>query len=88
MREGFRWVSGSKILASNPAAQVEARRALWSGKITVYSSDDGVMEVLEERVNKLPTPFELEWHRLSGKPWDWKLVRVSNSAFKIPADLY
>jgi hypothetical protein len=88
MRQGFRWVPGSRILASNPAAQVEARRALWSGKITVYSSDDGVMEVLEERVNKLPTPFELEWHRLSGKPWDWKLVRVSNSAFKIPADLY
>jgi hypothetical protein len=88
MRQGFRWVPGSRILASNPAAQVEARRALWSGKITVYSSDDGVMEVLDERVNKLPTPFELEWHRLSGKPWDWKLVRVSNSAFKIPAEGY
>ena len=88
MREGFRWVRGSRILASNPAAQVEMRRAIWVGKITVYSSDDGVMEMLDERVNKLPTPFELEWHRLSGKPWDWKLVRVSNSAFEIPADLY
>ena len=88
MREGFRWVPGSRILASNPAVQVEVRRALWSGKIIVYSSDDGVMEVLDERVNKLPTPFELEWHRLSGKPWDWKLVRVSNSAFKIPAEGY
>jgi hypothetical protein len=47
-----------------------------------------VMEVLDQRVNKLPTPFELEWHRLSGKPWDWKLVRVSNSGFEIPADMY
>jgi hypothetical protein len=44
--------------------------------------------VLDERLNKLPTPFELEWHHLSGKPWDWKLVRVSNSAFEIPADIY
>ena len=88
MREGFRWVRGSKIIGPNPALQVEARRAVWSGKITVYSSDDGVMEVLDERVNKLPTPFELEWHRLSGKPWDWKLVRVSNSGFEIPADVY
>lgn len=88
MREGFRWLPGSRILASNPAVQVEMPRALWSGKITVYSSDDGVMEVLDKRVNKLPTPFELEWHRLSGKPWDWKLVRVSNSAFEIPAEGY
>jgi hypothetical protein len=88
MREGFRWVRGSRILAPNPAVQVETRRAIWAGKITVYSSDDGVMEVLDERVNKLPAPFELEWHRLSGKPWDWKLVRVSNSSFEIPADVY
>lgn len=88
MREGFRWVPGSRILASNPAVQVEMRRAIWAGKITVYSSEDGVMEVLNERVNNLPAPFELEWHRLSGKPWDWKLVRVSNSAFEIPAEGY
>ena len=54
----------------------------------LYSSDNDVMELLDERVNSLPAPFELEWHRLSGKPWDWKLVRVSNSAFEIPADLY
>jgi hypothetical protein len=88
MREGFRWVRGSKIIAPNPLVQIETRRALWIGKITLYSSDDGVMEVLDERVNSLTAPFELEWHRLSGKPWDWKLVRVSNSAFEIPADIY
>ena len=88
MREGFRWVRGSRILAPNPVVQVERWRAVWFGKITVYSSDDGVMELLDERVNKLPTPFELEWHRLSGKPWDWKLVRVSNSTFELPADVY
>jgi hypothetical protein len=44
------------------------------------------MEVLD--VNKLPSPFELEWRRLSGKPWDWKLVGVSNPACQIPAHAY
>ena len=88
MREGLRWVPGSKITPSDPAVQVQARRAIWNAKVTVYSSDEGVMEVLDQRVNKLPTPFELEWHRVSGKPWDWKLVRVSNSAFEIPAEMY
>jgi len=88
MRDGFRWMRGSRIIASNPTVQVETRRAVWTGKIMVYSTDDAVMELLDQRVNKLPTPFELEWHRLSGKPWDWKLVRVSNSGFEIPADIY
>ncbi len=88
MREGFRWVPGSRILAPNPAVQIETQRATWIGKITVYSSDDGVMELLDERVNKLPASFELEWHHVSGKPWDWKLVRVSNASFELPADVY
>ena len=88
MREGFRWVRGARIIASKTIVNVETRRAVWAGKITVYSSDDSVMELLDDRVNKLPTPFELEWHHLSGKPWDWKLVRVSNSEFEIPAAVY
>ncbi|PYL51266.1 MAG: hypothetical protein DMF33_10995, partial [Verrucomicrobia bacterium] len=66
MREGFRWVRGSRIIASNPNVQMEAGRGVWIGRITVYSSDDGVMELLDERVNKLPTPFKLEWIQLSG----------------------
>jgi hypothetical protein len=87
MRKAFRWVRGSRITAANPSVQAGTPRAIWIGKIVVYSSDDGVMEVLDERVNKLPTPFEFEWRRISGKPWDWKLVRVSNPAFQIPVDV-
>jgi hypothetical protein len=88
MQEGFRWLRGSRIIPSNVTVKTEGQRAVWTGKIMVYSTDDSVMEVLDERLNKLPTPFELEWHRLSGKPWDWKLVRVSNSGFEIPAHVY
>jgi hypothetical protein len=88
MREGFRYVRGARIVVSNPRVEVEERRAVWTSRITVFSSDDDVMELLAQRVNSLPTPFELEWHRLSGKPWDWKLVRVSNPAFELPADIY
>lgn len=88
LREGLRYVRGQRITVSNPNVQVESPRAVWRGKITLYSSDDDVMEVLDQRVNSLPSPFELEWHHLSGKPWDWKLARVSNPAFEIPADVY
>ncbi|MGE5215095.1 MAG: hypothetical protein ACM3NN_15560 [Nitrospirota bacterium] len=88
LREGFGWVRGSTITAPAGSVQVQTPRATWSGKINIYSSDDGVMQLLDERVNRLPAPFELEWHHVSGKPWDWKLVRVSNPAFQIPADVY
>ena len=88
LREGFRYVRSPRIIASNPSVQVETQRAVWSGKITLYSSDGDVMEVLDQRVNSLQSPFELEWHHLSGKPWDWKLARVSNPAFELPADAY
>jgi len=88
MREGFRWVRGSSISAPDAVVRVETLRAIWIGKINVYSSDDGVLQLLDERVNSLPAPFELEWRHLSRKPWDWKLVRVSNPAFQIPADVY
>ena len=72
---------------ADAAVRVQASRAMWVGKINVYSSDDGVMQALDERVNRLPAPFELEWHHVSGNPWDWRLVRVSNPAFQIPADV-
>jgi hypothetical protein len=61
MREGFRLVRGSRITAPDTAVRVETPRAIWIGKINVYSSDDGVMQSLDERVNRLPAPFELEW---------------------------
>jgi hypothetical protein len=42
--------------------------------------------VVKERVNSLTTPFELQWRHISRKPWDWKLVRVSNPELDIPAE--
>jgi len=88
LREGLRYVCSPRITASNPSVQVEARRAVWVSKIMLSSGDEEVKTLLDERINSLPTPFTLEWHRISRKPWDWKLARVSNPAFEIPADTY
>jgi len=88
MREGFRYVRGVHVSAFNVTVRVEGRRAEWTGRIWIDGPQSEVMELLKESVNSLPTPFELDWRRLSRKPWDWKLVRVSNSALEIPADAY
>ena len=42
------------------------------------------MMLVKERVSSLTTPFDLEWRRMSAKPWDWKLVRVSNAELALP----
>lgn len=87
MRQGFRYVRGVRINASNPTLRIENRRVIWSGKIMIDGDRSEMMELLKERVNSLATPFELEWRQVSAKPWDWKLVRVSNPALEIPADI-
>ena len=86
MREGFRYVRGNRVSAFSVTVRVERRRAEWKGRIWIDGAESEIMESLKRRVNSLATPFELEWHHDSAKPWDWKLVRVSNSALEIPAD--
>jgi hypothetical protein len=88
MHEAFQYVRGIRISAFKVTVRIEHRRADWAGRIWIDGAQNEVMESLKEHVNSLPTPFELEWRRFSGKPWDWKLIRVSNSALEIPADVY
>ena len=46
MQEGFRYVRGPRIIASNPSVKVETRRAVWTSKIMAYSADNDVMDLL------------------------------------------
>jgi hypothetical protein len=57
----------------------------WRGKVLIESDDAELLATLKDRVNSLTAPFELRWRHLSGKPWDWKLIRVANSELEIPA---
>ncbi len=60
----------------------------WSAKVTLEADPNEVSTFLQERVNTLGEPFALQWRRVSWKPWDWKLVRVTNPALEIPDHLY
>src|SRR5262249_23754798 len=86
MHEGFQYVRSVKMSSFSVSVQVHQRHAEWSGRIWIDGDQSEVMELLKEKVNSLPTPFELEWRRLSRKPWDWKLVRVRNSALELPLE--
>ncbi len=84
-REFFRYLRGFRVNFSTATVNVDHRRATWIAKITIEGAEGEVMAEVKERVNSLATPFELEWRRVSAKPWDWKLVRVSNPDLEIPA---
>ena len=86
MREVFRYLRGPKIQAGDVTAAAEGPRGYWTAKIKIDGEPNEVMDAVKEQVNPLSTPFELEWRRLSAKPWDWKLVRVSNPNLQLPAD--
>jgi len=74
----------ARIEASGAHVRIKERQGYWQAKITVSGGASELASVIEERVNSLPAPFELEWRRRSSKPWDWKLVCVRNPSLEIP----
>jgi hypothetical protein len=81
----FSYLPGIHIVPHDPIIQTEGGKATWQAKIVIEGSDNELARLVKERVNALTTPFTLEFRRVSGKPWDWKLVRVSNPGLTIPA---
>jgi hypothetical protein len=57
----------------------------WRARAQVEADDNEVSAWIKARVNKLDQPFTLKWRKQSWKPWDWKLVHVSNPALELPA---
>lgn len=66
------------------ASEVSTQNGHWQARITVHGNANELMSEVQSRVNTLATPFDLEWRRASGKPWDYELVRVTNSGLTIP----
>jgi hypothetical protein len=84
MQQVFRYLRGVTIHAADPTVSVDQRRGIWRARIVIGGGDaDEATAMVKERINSLSTPFELTWRRMSGKPWDWKLVYVSNPELEI-----
>jgi hypothetical protein len=85
MRRVFGYLRGVRITIVDSTINLAGVRAVWRSRITIDGDNSEAMAFVKERVNSMATPFELEWQRASGKPWDWKLVGVSNPSLEIPA---
>lgn len=83
IRRVFGVLPNPRVEAGDAQVRTENRQGYWQAKITVKGSASEFTALIEERVNSLPAPFELEWRRRSSKPWDWTLVCVRNEALEI-----
>jgi hypothetical protein len=84
-REVLRYLRGLSITASEPTVRIDHLRGYWTARINIEAAPGEFTAMVKEQVNSLSSPFELEWRRVSKKPWDWKLVRVSNPSLHLPA---
>ena len=86
--EVFQIIRDLRINMSPVAIRVDDRTAYSTGRINISAEEGEISGMIKERVNSLKEPFTLEWRRGSAKPWDWKLVRVSNPELEIPEHHY
>ena len=82
LREAFRMLPNARIEASLPLIRTSEGRGHWTANIKIKSAGN-FSDYVENRVNSIEEPFELEWQR-GDWPWNWTLVTVRNSAFEIP----
>ncbi len=75
----------TQIDSSDVSCRIDNGVGFWRGRISIHSDAKDLIAMMNERANSVTTPFELQWRHVSGKPWDWKLVRVSNPELEIPA---
>lgn len=87
LREVFRSAPNIRILAIGPTVKIDHDKATWRARIKFEGDGEEVVMVLKDHVNSLSAPFKLDWRRVSAKPWDWKLVRVTNKELQIPEGL-
>jgi len=85
MREVMRYIRAVRIVAQEPAVDIDNGHAIWTAKVTIEGEAGEAIALVQDRINSLTAPFELEWRRISRKPWDWKLVRVSNPELQLPS---
>ncbi|HEV2842265.1 MAG TPA: hypothetical protein VGW39_13150 [Chthoniobacterales bacterium] len=83
IRRVFGVLPKARIETSGASVRTENRQGYWRARITIKGGAGEFAPLIEERVNSLSAPFELEWRRQSSKPWDWKLVCVRNEALEI-----
>jgi hypothetical protein len=85
LRQVLHYARNLRINADQTITSAAGSDGKWIARITLQADDNEIAAIIKGRINVLEEPFELNWRRESWKPWDWKLVRVSNAALELPS---
>jgi hypothetical protein len=88
LRLVLRVFSSLTIAASEPQVSADSPVGWWSAKVQIAGTGSEFTPEIISRVNRLTDPFVLHWRHESWRPWDWRLVRVSNPSLEISGELY
>jgi hypothetical protein len=83
LRMVLRVFSSLTLTVDAPQVALDSPTATWSASIRLEGAGGEFAPEIIGRVNSLTTPFELQWQRESWRPWDWKLVQVSNPTLRL-----
>lgn len=83
LRLTLQFFTSLTITATDPQVRLNPPAGSWSAKIQLTGHGGEVAPEIINRVNRLTEPFELHWRHESWRPWDWKLVEVSNPSLDL-----
>lgn len=81
--EAFQQFLVLEIVVESSSAQRQGREASVEAKLRLAGRATAVGEMVLQRANSLENDFRFAWQQKSWKPWDWKLVSVSQNEIEI-----
>ena len=87
LRQTLRYARGGQLGVRDASVRATSEEGEWRARISIEGETNELTAPLVGQFNAVAEPFVLQWRRQSWKPWDWKLVRVSNPGFEIPRGL-
>lgn len=85
LRLALQFFSALTITATGPQVDLKPPMGTWSARIQLTGRGGEFAPEIITRVNRLREPFELHWRHQSWRPWDWKLVQISNPSLELSA---
>jgi hypothetical protein len=84
-RQVFSYLRGIELRPIEPVIESSGRNGSWQAQIELIGAENNELAgMVRDRLKNVHTPFRLEWRRESRKPWDWRLLRVSNEELNLP----
>ena len=84
LRMVARYARDLRIDTSDRVVIAAGEEGEWRGRVRADADQSEISAYLRQRLNQLESPFTARWRQQSWKPWDWKLVHVSNPGLELP----